>query len=111
MLIISVILAVSNNVTAQAPETEIREWKDSLEKQPQIVVGNSPSDIQINEDVNKIYVANGRSNSIRNGNSSTLKNIGVGSRLSTGHANENRTIEQQTRLYTRITGVYNYTVV
>src|SRR5215469_1560215 len=79
-ILMSVLLVACNNVRA-AETTEIREWKESLERQPQIVVGHNPSDIEINEDANKIYVASRGSNSVSiiDGTSGTLKNIGVGS--------------------------------
>ena len=75
----SVILVACNNVNAQTLDT-ITQQRESLENIPQIIVGNTPTDIQINNYTNKIYVANQGSNSVSviDSNSGTTKTIRVG---------------------------------
>ena len=50
-------LETSNDVNANTLESIIQQTK-LLGESPQITVGKNPSDIQVNQDTGKIYVAN-----------------------------------------------------
>jgi len=66
-IILSVLLAVyygNVNVKAQFSIESINNLSRVLAQTPQITVGADPTDIQINTDTGKIYVANKGSNSV-----------------------------------------------
>lgn len=80
MIIIPLLLLVTyNNVSAQTLES-INLQKKLLGGSPQITIGQGPIDIQINEITNKIYVANGASDSVSviDSNSGNMETIRVG---------------------------------
>ena len=75
-----VVLANQNNTHAQTLET-ITKQRKGFENNPQIMVGNGPHAIAVNEITNKIYVANtktGNVSVIDSNSGSALKNIRVG---------------------------------
>jgi YVTN family beta-propeller protein len=80
-MIVFVLLVTCNNVNVYAQTLEaISHQRILLEGTPQITAGYRPTDIQINQATNKIYVANGASNSVTviDGNSGNISSIGVG---------------------------------
>jgi YVTN family beta-propeller protein len=78
-VIISVFLVAFNNVNARTLES-INQQKKLLGNIPQLIVGSSPIDIQVNPKTSKIYVANRGSDSVSviDSNSGNIKNIRVG---------------------------------
>src|SRR5438128_9269345 len=79
-IIMSLVIVAGNNVIAQTLEI-IKEQQRASKNNPQIKVGNSPSAIAVNEDTNKIYVANSKTGTVSvidSNSGSGVKSIHVG---------------------------------
>jgi YVTN family beta-propeller protein len=78
-IIMSLLLGACSSVDAQTLES-ITQQRKSLGEGPQITVGKGPTDIQVNEATNKIYVANRDSGtvSVIDSDSGNTKTIRVG---------------------------------